>query len=72
MIEDIARNFSVGGGIVWSIVALILFYVGYDLYTDYKVSRLGAFAPRIKTYLPLSRSSPLFSEGKCNILTCFM
>lgn len=67
MIEGILQNISIGSGIVWLFAALIVFYVGYDLYTDYKVSRLGAFAPRIKTYMPLSTS---LSYGKCHILIC--
>ncbi|KAM5466660.1 hypothetical protein MauCBS54593_005917 [Microsporum audouinii] len=54
MIEEIIQKLSLGGGFLWPLVIIVLFYVGYDLYTDYKVSRLGAFAPRIKTYLPLS------------------
>lgn len=67
MIEGIVQNISIGSGIVWSFAALIVFYLGYDLYTDYKVSRLGAFAPRIKTYMPLSKS---VSQGKCHIPIC--
>ncbi|KAK2823843.1 hypothetical protein FQN49_007565, partial [Arthroderma sp. PD_2] len=54
MIEEIVQKASLGGGIMWSIIAIVVLYVGYDFYIDYKVSRLGAFAPRVKTYLPVS------------------